>query len=123
MVKTLRHLTDDACDRSSHFNMTRFELRGIHDRIRQRALRQARARNRDNPRGYREAEQEDLSALRQTVLMEYRDERDLHIYTDGSSLQHPRRGGAGIVFVTVDDDGEEQVDTYPVFGFEGATNQ
>lgn len=61
--------------------------------------------------------------VRQTGPVEYRDERDLNIYTDGSSFQHPRRGGAGIVFVTVDDDGREHAATYPVFGFEGATNQ
>src|SRR4051794_38686294 len=29
--------------------------------------------------------------------MEYRDERDLHIYTDGSSYSGPRRGGIGIL--------------------------
>ena len=55
--------------------------------------------------------------------MEYRDERDLNIYTDGSSYQGPRRGGIGILYVTVDNDGEERTDPYPLPGFLGATNQ
>lgn len=55
--------------------------------------------------------------------MEYRDERDIHIYTDGSSYQRPRRGGVGIVFVTVGPDGNERVDPYPLPGFLAATNQ
>jgi ribonuclease HI len=55
--------------------------------------------------------------------VEYRDERDLNIYTDGSSYQGPRRGGVGILFVTVDDDGEERADPYPLPGYMGATNQ
>ena len=55
--------------------------------------------------------------------MEYRDERDLNIYTDGSSYQGPRRGGIGILYVTVGDDGEEHTDPYPLPGFLGATNQ
>jgi ribonuclease HI len=55
--------------------------------------------------------------------MEYRDERDLHIYTDGSSYSGPRRGGIGILFVTADEAGEERVDAYPEPGYLGATNQ
>jgi ribonuclease HI len=55
--------------------------------------------------------------------VEYRDERDLSIYTDGSSYQGPRRGGVGILYVTVDDDGEERANPYPLPGFIGATNQ
>ena len=55
--------------------------------------------------------------------MEYRDERDLHIYTDGSSYPGRRRGGVGIVFVAVDGSGEERVEDYPVAGYAGATNQ
>jgi ribonuclease HI len=55
--------------------------------------------------------------------VEYRDERDLNIYTDGSSYQGPRRGGVGILFVVVDDDGEEHATPYPLPGFIGATNQ
>jgi ribonuclease HI len=55
--------------------------------------------------------------------VEYRDERDLNIYTDGSSYQGPRRGGVGILYVTVGADGEERTDPYPLPGFAGATNQ
>jgi ribonuclease HI len=55
--------------------------------------------------------------------VEYRDERDLNIYTDGSSYQGPRRGGIGILYVTVADDGEEVIDPYPRPGFMGANSQ
>lgn len=54
--------------------------------------------------------------------MEYLDERDLNIYTDGSSYSGPRRGGIGILFVTVDDHGDEQAEAYPLPGYDGATN-
>lgn len=60
---------------------------------------------------------------RRIVMVEYRDERDLHIYTDGSSHSGPRRGGIGIRYVTVDEAGEEHVDDYPLPGYVGATNQ
>jgi ribonuclease HI len=55
--------------------------------------------------------------------MEYRDERDLNIYTDGSSYQGPRRGGVGILYVSVGLDGTERADPYPLPGFMGASNQ
>lgn len=55
--------------------------------------------------------------------MEYLDDEALNIYTDGSSLPRPRRGGIGIVFVSVDDDGNEQLDDYPMPGYPGGTNQ
>jgi ribonuclease HI len=56
-------------------------------------------------------------------VVEYRDERDLNVYTDGSSYSGPRRGGIGILYVTVDENGEEKVDDYPLSGYAGATNQ
>lgn len=56
-------------------------------------------------------------------MAEVRDERDLNIYTDGSSYSGPRRGGLGILYVTVDENGEEVVDEYPLPGYVGATNQ
>lgn len=34
-----------------------------------------------------------LASRARIVAVEYRDERDLNIYTDGSSYQGPRRGG------------------------------
>lgn len=55
--------------------------------------------------------------------MEYRDERDLNIYTDGSSYQGPQRGGVGILYVVVDHSGEERAEAYPLPGYLGATNQ
>lgn len=55
--------------------------------------------------------------------MEQLDERDLNIYTDGSSFQGPRRGGVGIRFVTVDENGNERIEDYPLPGFPGASNQ
>ena len=50
------------------------------------------------------------------------DDEALTIYTDGSSYQGPRRGGIGILFVTVDADGHERVCDYPLPGYAGATN-
>jgi ribonuclease HI len=54
--------------------------------------------------------------------VEYLDDVDLNIYTDGSSYAVPRRAGIGILFVTTDDDGNERTDEYPLPGYEGATN-
>jgi len=46
----------------------------------------------------------------------------LNIYTDGSSYSSPRKGGVGILFVSIDDGGNEivQESTFP--GYKGATN-
>jgi ribonuclease HI len=55
--------------------------------------------------------------------MEDRDERDLNIYADGSSYSGPRRCGLGILYVTVDESGEEIADDYPLPRYLGATNQ
>jgi ribonuclease HI len=55
--------------------------------------------------------------------VEYRDERDLHIYTDGSSFDGPRRAGVGVRFVMVGEDGHEHAEDYPLPGYDGATNQ
>jgi ribonuclease HI len=35
------------------------------------------------------------------------EERAVNVFTDGSSLPRPRRGGTGICIVTVDEDGQE----------------
>lgn len=52
------------------------------------------------------------------------DEKAVNIFTDGSSLPAPRRGGVGIVIVVVDADGHEVVyDGGPVLGRPGGTNQ
>lgn len=49
-------------------------------------------------------------------------ENVLYIYTDGSSLNSPRRGGMGIRFIYVGDDGEELVHDVHSPGHKGATN-
>ena len=49
-------------------------------------------------------------------------ENVLYIYTDGSSLRSPRRGGLGIRFIYVDAGGEEQVHDIQSPGYKGATN-
>lgn len=53
--------------------------------------------------------------------MEYPDEHALNIYTDGSMLSGPRRGGAGLLFVVIDDQGEEQRREEVLPGYAGAT--
>lgn len=53
--------------------------------------------------------------------MEYPDEHALNIYTDGSMLSGPRRGGAGLLFVVIDDQGEEQHREDVLAGYAGAT--
>jgi ribonuclease HI len=55
-------------------------------------------------------------------VAEYLRDDALHIFTDGSSLPGPRRGGVGIVFVSLDEEGYERRDEYPLPGFAGATN-
>jgi ribonuclease HI len=55
--------------------------------------------------------------------VEYLDDRDINIYTDGSSYSAPRRGGIGIRYVTVDEHGHEHSDDYPLPGYSGVTNQ
>lgn len=53
--------------------------------------------------------------------MEYPEENALNIYTDGSMLSGPRRGGAGILFVLVDDQGNEEQHEEVLTGYAGAT--
>lgn len=53
--------------------------------------------------------------------MEYPEENALNIYTDGSMLPSPRRGGAGLLFVAVDGDGNEQHYEEVLTGYTGAT--
>ncbi len=51
------------------------------------------------------------------------DEQAINVFTDGSSLPAPRRGGTGICFVTVDANGYEVIDRVQPQGHLGATNQ
>jgi len=50
------------------------------------------------------------------------EENTLNIYTDGSSFQHPRRGGMGILYIYIDSLGNEIRKEFPVTGYNGATN-
>ena len=47
----------------------------------------------------------------------------LYIYTDGSSLNNPRTGGIGYLFVYLDNDCVEQRIQGDEFGYKGSTNQ
>jgi ribonuclease HI len=49
-------------------------------------------------------------------------ENSLHIYTDGSSLPSPRRGGIGIRFLLIDSEGREEIIDSRHAGYQGATN-
>jgi ribonuclease HI len=53
--------------------------------------------------------------------VEYPDENALNIYTDGSMLSRPRRGGAASLFVLVDDQGNEEQREEVLAGYAGAT--
>ena len=53
--------------------------------------------------------------------MEYPEENALNIYTDGSMLPAPRRGGGGIYFIVVDAQGNEEDYEQPLPGYQGAT--
>lgn len=53
--------------------------------------------------------------------MEYPEENALNIYTDGSMLPGPRRGGAGLLFIAVDSQGNEEQHEEMLPGFAGAT--
>jgi ribonuclease HI len=53
--------------------------------------------------------------------VEYPEENALNIYTDGSMLPGPRRGGAAILFVLVDDRGNEEQWEEVLTGCAGAT--
>lgn len=50
------------------------------------------------------------------------DENAINAFTDGSSYSNPRRGGMGMVFVVVDEDGNEVQHDYCPPGYASATN-
>jgi ribonuclease HI len=54
--------------------------------------------------------------------VEYPEEDALNIYTDGSMLPKPRRGGTGIIFVLINGDGEEEIYEPLTSGYADATN-
>jgi ribonuclease HI len=49
-------------------------------------------------------------------------ENALHIYTDGSSLPSPRRGGIGIRFLLIDSQGDEEITDSRHAGYKGGSN-
>jgi ribonuclease HI len=49
-------------------------------------------------------------------------DKALNIYADGSSYSHPRRGGMGVRYVTINSEGDEVVQSEDIPGHEGATN-
>lgn len=49
-------------------------------------------------------------------------ENALNIYTDGSSFSHPRVGGIGIRFITINEMGDDVVEDVELPGYRGATN-
>lgn len=53
--------------------------------------------------------------------MEYPEEDALNIYTDGSMLPAPRRGGAGLLFIVLNEQGEEERREEVLTGYVGAT--
>jgi ribonuclease HI len=55
--------------------------------------------------------------------MEFLDEHAVNVFTDGSSLQRPRRGGYAFLLVTVGQDGREVVEEFSPNGCMGANNQ
>jgi len=46
----------------------------------------------------------------------------LNIYTDGSSFPNPRMGGVGMLFITIDKNGHENILPIEQPGYKGATN-
>lgn len=51
------------------------------------------------------------------------DDHAVNVFTDGSCLPGPRRGGYAFLFVTVDEDGREVVEEFSGPGISGANNQ
>lgn len=55
--------------------------------------------------------------------IDYPEEDALNIYTDGSMLPKPRRGGIGVIFILINGEGEEEQSDPFIPGYAGATNQ
>jgi ribonuclease HI len=50
-------------------------------------------------------------------------ENAINIFTDGSSFSGPRKGGMGILFVVINDEGHEETFEHVLQGHKGANNQ
>jgi len=61
-------------------------------------------------------------AQKKSKAVDYPEEDTLNIYTDGSMLPGPRRGGTGVIFILINDDGDEEEDAAYLPGYTGATN-
>jgi ribonuclease HI len=66
---------------------------------------------------------DELASSQNGQVVDLVDEHAVNIYADGSSLPTPRRGGIGIRFVWVGDDGYEQTDDHSPPGYKAGTNQ
>ena len=64
-----------------------------------------------------------LIAGKESHMSDVIDENAVNVYTDGSSYSGPRKGGMGIVFVIVNDAGNEVTFEEQPTGYQGATNQ
>jgi ribonuclease HI len=64
-----------------------------------------------------------LAPQRKPKAIDYPEEDALNIYTDGSMLPTPRRGGVGVIFILINENGEEEQSEPFVPGYAGATNQ
>jgi ribonuclease HI len=53
--------------------------------------------------------------------VEYPEENALNVYIDGSMVSRPRRGSAAILFVLIDDQGNEEQREEVLSGYAGAT--
>jgi ribonuclease HI len=60
---------------------------------------------------------------RKRALVVSTDENAINVFTDGSSLSNPRRGGIGYRFVTINHDGDEVCIDSDEPGYEQGTNQ
>jgi ribonuclease HI len=60
---------------------------------------------------------------RTVTCIERLDDNALNIFTDGSQLSNPRRGGCGFILVTTDENGEEEIYESRLNGSKGSTNQ
>lgn len=49
-------------------------------------------------------------------------EDTINVYTDGSSINNPRKGGMGLRIIIIDEKGNEEINDVPLQGYKGASN-
>jgi ribonuclease HI len=64
-----------------------------------------------------------MSPQTKKKAIDYPEEDALNIYTDGSMLPSPRRGGIGVIFILINEKGDEEQSEPFIPGYAGATNQ